>query len=223
MSTVSVDEYQRKTKELHDYLNTWIGFYYNQTYYCGWFWTNVATPISLALTILTAINAAQSSTKTFIPDEIYTILSFTTMILTTLNSYFRPNVRSIDANARLVKWIGFGHQLEHLSFDVMPEGKAKFEKYQSLLKEMDGFVCIQAAQERNFITDWWHSLMRWKNGDESELWLSWGQKINKTENKETNTQVEIPPLSTNPLLNGVLVNEVVTNTSREAPVQSPSS
>ena len=223
MST-RLDEYEEKTKEIHTYLDKWIGFYYNQTYYCGWFWTNVATPISLALTILTAINAAQSSTKTFIPDNVYTILSFTTMILTTLNSYFRPNVRSIDANARLVKWIGFGHQLEHLSFDVLPEGKEKFGKYQKLLKDMDDFVCIQAAQERNFITDWWHSLMRWKNGDKSELWLSWEEKIVI----EPKTRVEMPPLTNNPLLNAVPLNavplnEVVTNTSHEAADPPPSS
>jgi hypothetical protein len=218
MSTVSIEEYDKKTKEIHEYLNIWIGFYYNQTYYCGWFWTNVATPISLTLTILTAINAAQSSTKTFIPEDVYTILSFTTMILTTLNSYFRPSVRSIDANTRLVKWIGFGHQLEQLTFDVLVPGKEKFEKYQTLLKEMDGFVCVQAAQERNFITDWWHSLMRWKNGDESELWLSWGQKIDKTEDRGTNTSIEMYPLSNNPL-----TNQVVTNTSHEAAGQTPSS
>jgi len=210
MSNVTHEEYEKKAKEIHDYLNIWIGFYYNQTYYCGWFWTNVATPISLALTILTAINAAQSSTKTFIPDEIYTILSFTTMILTTLNSYFRPNVRSIDANGRLVKWIGFGHQLEQLTFDVLPEGKEKFEKYQTLLKDMDGFVCIQAAQERNFITDWWHSLMRWKNGDESELWLSWGAKINKTNTCETGVNTIHVEMSN-------LGNKVVTDTSHAEP------
>jgi len=174
MSTVA--DYETKTEELKNYLDKWIGFYYNQTYYCGWFWTNVATPINLALTILTAMNAAQSSTQSFIPEGVYTILSFTTMILTTLNSYFRPNVRSIDANTRLVKWIGLGHRLEYLVFDVMEPGKDKFEAYKKLLVDMDDFVCVQAAQERNFITDWWHSLMRWHNGEDSELWLSWGSK-----------------------------------------------
>ena len=117
MAEILDEEYQKKTKEIHEYLNIWIGFYYNQTYYCGWFWTNVATPISLALTILTAINA---------------------------------------------------------------------------------------AQERNFITDWWHSLMRWKNGAESELWLSWGVKKD-TNNASTNTsQIELSML-TNQVITGCLL------------------
>ena len=189
---ITVDDYEKKTTELHSYLDKWIGFYYNQTYYCCWFWTNIATPINLALTILTAINAAQSSTQSFIPENIYTILAFTTMILTTLNSYFRPSVRCIDANTRLVKWIGFGHQLEFLAFDILESGEEKFKKYQKLLTDMDGFVCVQASQERNFITDWWHSLMRWKNGEESELWLSWGSEKSMT-NSAMNTEIQLTP------------------------------
>ena len=201
--------YITKTKEIHNYLNIWIGFYYNQTYYCGWFWSNLATPINLSLTIFTAMMAAQSSTQAFIPENIYTIISFTTMILTTLNSYFRPSVRSIDANTRLVKWIGFGHRLEYLSFDVLEEGKTKFEKYQKLLVDMDEFVCIQASQERNFITDWWHDVMRWKNGPDSELWLSWGDTGSITSPTDKNTIIEL--------------QSCIKDTSREEPDPDPPS
>lgn len=227
-NVITINDYKIQTNNLHNYLDKWIGFYYNQTYYCGWFWTNIATPLSLSLTILTAINAAQSSTKSFIPENIYTILSFTTMILTTLNSYFRPNVRSIDANARLVKWIEFGHRLEQLAFDITPHGEEKYSKYKKLLVDMDGYVCIQASQERNFLTDWWHSLMRWKNGEESELWLTWEvYRIDKS--KEDTKSIDLSML-TNIVKNKLfdwsehsVSNPVVTNTSHAATDQPPSS
>jgi hypothetical protein len=185
MSLLTEEKYKKETDRLQEYLNKWIGFYYNQTYYCAWFWSNISMPINLSLTLFTALIAAQaSSTGSFLSEHDYMVLSFTTMILTTLNSYFRPSIKSMDTNTRLVQWIKFGHKLEELTFDDTPEGKEKFTKFKALLLQMNDFVCIQAGKDRNFLTDWWHSMMRWYRGEDTENWLTMGSTL--TDFKQTN-------------------------------------
>ena len=163
-------DYENEVNRLKDHLSYRIGFNYNRTWHCASFWTNVSTPINLSLTLLTALLAADaSSTGTLIDSHQYMILSFTTMILTTINSYFKPHIKSTDVNDTLTKWIEQGHKLETLEFADI-ELKQKYESYVELLKESNVLIKTQASKDRNFLTDWFHAVMIWYRGDEKEKW-----------------------------------------------------
>ena len=47
--------YENEVNRLKEHLSYRIGFNYNRTWHCASFWTNVSTPINLALTLLTAL------------------------------------------------------------------------------------------------------------------------------------------------------------------------
>ena len=171
MSREEDEFYKKELIRLKDHLNTRIGFNYNKTWHCASFWTNISTPINLSLTLLTALLAADaSSTGNLISQSQYMILSFTTMILTTINSYFKPHIRSTDVNDTLTKWIEQGHNLEGLEFSNL-NLKAKYEGYIKLLNDTNGLIKLQASKDKNFLTDGFHSLVRWYRGNNKEKWL----------------------------------------------------
>ena len=182
------EEYENKVKELRVYLDSWIGFYYWENYYCTWFWTNISMPINLALTLATALIAAQaSSTGSLLRENDYMVLSFTTMILTTVNSYFKPQIKSMDSSAVLTKWIELGYKLDDIIFDIQtPE--EQYKSYKTLFSDMNKQAASQAGN-RNFLTSWWHFGLRKWYGPESENWISSKPVVVKEEKKKDNEVV----------------------------------
>jgi len=185
MSREETEFYKKEIERLKDYLNVRIGFNYNKTWHCASFWTNISTPINLSLTLLTALLAADaSSTGNLISHNQYMILSFTTMILTTINSYFKPHIKSTDVNDTLTKWIEQGHTLETLEFSNL-ELKLKYDGYIKLLNDTNSLIKLQASKDKNFLTDGFHAVMRWYRGVNKEKWI-------KDENKPENHIINIP-------------------------------
>ncbi len=187
MSREEDEFYKKEINRLKDHLNVRIGFNYNKTWHCASFWTNISTPINLSLTLLTALLAADaSSTGNLISQNQYMILSFTTMILTTINSYFKPHIKSTDVNDTLTKWIEQGHNLESLEFTNL-NLKAKYEGYIKVLNDTNSLIKLQASKDKNFLTDGFHSLMRWYNGVDKEKWI-------KFNIEGENHIINIPPI-----------------------------
>jgi hypothetical protein len=169
VSKMSTD-YHKKIEELKNYLDFKIGYYYYDSYYNSWFWNNISMPINLALTLSTALMAAQaSSTGSLLSENDYMILSFTTMILTTVNSYFKPQIKSMDSGATLTKWVELGYKLDNLLFEnKCPEDL--YKDYKDLFTDMHKQASSQAGS-RNFLTSWWHYGLRKLYGPKSENWI----------------------------------------------------
>jgi len=163
-------DYHKKIEELKNYLDFKIGYYYYDSYYNSWFWNNISMPINLALTLSTALMAAQaSSTGSLLSENDYMILSFTTMILTTVNSYFKPQIKSMDSGATLTKWVELGYKLDNLLFEnKCPEDL--YKDYKDLFTDMHKQASSQAGS-RNFLTSWWHYGLRKLYGPKSENWI----------------------------------------------------
>ena len=69
--------------QLKDKLNTDLGFYYWKYYIAGAFWSNIATPINLCITILSALVSGQANTDSLLPTNIYKDLSIALLLLST--------------------------------------------------------------------------------------------------------------------------------------------
>ena len=64
-----------------DKLNYDIGFYFWKRYvYCA-FWSNISTPINLAITILTALTTGQSATNSLISESTNTRLGIAALFI----------------------------------------------------------------------------------------------------------------------------------------------
>ena len=182
----------KKVEELKNYLDFKIGYYYYDSYYNSWFWTNISMPINLALTLSTALIAAQaSSTGSLLSEHDYMMLSFTTMILTTVNSYFKPQIKSMDSGATLTKWVELGYKLDNLLFENK-SSEELYKDYKELFTDMHKQASSQAGS-RNFLTSWWHYGLRKLYGPKSENWIKGplsGFKKVVTVEKSSNLSIE---------------------------------
>jgi len=184
----------KRVEELKNYLDFKIGYYYHESYYCSWFWTNISMPINLALTLSTALIAAQAtSTGNFLSEHDYMVLSFATMILTTVNSYFKPQIKSMDSGAVLTKWVELGYKLDNLLFENKTSEEL-YKEYKELFTDMHKQASSQSGN-RNFLTSWWHFGLRKLYGSKSENWikgpLSGFKKVVSTEQSEKNDKEEV--------------------------------
>jgi hypothetical protein len=192
--TTGDEYYLKRVEELKNYLDFKIGYYYHESYYCSWFWTNISMPINLALTLSTALIAAQAtSTGNFLSEHDYMVLSFATMILTTVNSYFKPQIKSMDSGAVLTKWVELGYKLDNLLFENKTSEEL-YKEYKELFTDMHKQASSQSGN-RNFLTSWWHFGLRKLYGSKSENWikgpLSGFKNVVSKEQREKNDKEEV--------------------------------
>ena len=64
-----------------------IGYNYWKRYIASVFWSQISTPINLAITILTAITTAQIQTNDFVSPSASSNLAVISLILATLNTF----------------------------------------------------------------------------------------------------------------------------------------
>ena len=68
-------------------INYDIGYYWWKYYiYCA-FWSNISTPINLAITILTALTTGQSASQNLISNTISTQLGLCVLLLSIFNTF----------------------------------------------------------------------------------------------------------------------------------------
>ena len=130
-----------------------IGYYTWKVYiYCA-FWSNISTPINLAITVLTAITTGQSATQSLLTAELTTQLSFAVLFISIFNTFFRPNDQLSNCQLILKVWTDLGVEFESIYFDrvyTYEERAAQLKKYEAL------FVKVNAKKRdfsNNFLID----------------------------------------------------------------------
>ena len=100
--------YKVKIHKIEHFLDTKIGFYWWKKYIAGAFWSNIATPINLSITLITAFTTGQAVTESLIDSKTYSYLSVAALIISTLNTFFRPHIQLKDNIDEMKKWSEFG-------------------------------------------------------------------------------------------------------------------
>jgi hypothetical protein len=81
-----------------------IGYNYWKKYVASVFWSQISTPINLTITMLTAITTAQIQTNDLISPTVGSNLAIVSLILATLNTFFRPHTQYATNTELLTKW-----------------------------------------------------------------------------------------------------------------------
>lgn len=89
-----------------------IGYNYWKNYIVSSFWSNIATPLNLTITFLTAITTAQSQNTSLLPQNIYSNVTIINLIITTLITFFRPHEQFNVYSEYVKKWTELGVDLE---------------------------------------------------------------------------------------------------------------
>lgn len=161
-------------KKFENKLNGEIGFHWWKRYIAAAFWGNISTPINLLITLLTAIISAQANTDNLISKNTNSTLTVVTLVLSTLNTFFRPhNNKSMNIEI-MNKYNEFGIKFEEIYYspcltdnDLM----RRRDEYIKLQNELNKYETNQSPDTRNFFTDLIHLIARYTCLKHNDRWL----------------------------------------------------
>lgn len=133
-----------------------IGYNFWKKYVASAFWSQISTPINLTITFLTAITTAQAQTDSLIPQNLYSQLAIVSLIITTLNTFFRPHTQYATTTEYLSKWNDLGVQFEKEYYSrktLYNEIQERTVAYKKLHDEVNNLRKAEGANTVNFITD----------------------------------------------------------------------
>jgi len=158
MSEETLEKKFEKLYILRNKLDKEIGYNYWKKYVASAFWSQISTPINLTITFLTAVTTAQSQSENLISHSIYSQIAITSLIITTLNTFFRPHTQYAANTEYLSKWKTLGIEFEKEYFNRMEEEsieayKSKIEEYQKIQEKVDDLRKSEGTEMINFLTD----------------------------------------------------------------------
>lgn len=135
-----------------------IGYNYWKRYVASAFWSQISTPINLTITMLTAITTAQIQSDTFISREVSSQLAIVSLIIATLNTFFRPHTQYATNKEYLSKWTILGIQFEDEYYDrietkELESFRKKLTAYQKIQDEINALRKEEGTNTLNFLTD----------------------------------------------------------------------
>ncbi len=161
--TALMEEQMGKLDFLMKKIDRDIGYNFWKKYVASAFWSQISTPINLVITFLTAITTAQAQTPDLIAQSIYAQLAIVSLIITTLNTFFRPHAQFAINTEFLQKWNDVGIQFEKeyydkiivqtISDDDFKIVDAKIKKFEAIQDQMNALRKSEGTNTVNFLTD----------------------------------------------------------------------
>lgn len=163
--TVNINNKNELTNEmeiLEEDINKVIGFSWWKRYVAGSFWSNIATPLNVSMSILTLITTGEALTKTLLSQSVFSTLSLSALFISLFNSFFAPHRRMTENINTMNEWRAYGNRFEAIYYSPnrTPEDTLKrTELYRSLLIEIKEYSKDMPDQQ-NFLTDLIHIMVR---------------------------------------------------------------
>jgi hypothetical protein len=190
-----MDEQMGKLEFLMKKIDRDIGYNFWKKYVASAFWSQISTPINLVITFLTAITTAQAQSPDLIPQTVFSQLAIVSLIITTLNTFFRPHTQFATNTEFLQKWNDIGIRFEKeyydkiiiqsLSDDDIKTIKEKIKKYEQIQDDMNVLRKSEGTNTVNFLTDLLFLLCYSTCIRKYKRWLSHDQKIANEMDEET--------------------------------------
>lgn len=155
----------RKINYLHlvsveDNLDKLLGFYYWKRYIAAAFWSNISTPINLAITLLTAMTTAQATTLNLFSNSITSTISIITFALTVVNTFFKPHLQMTQNITIMEQWNSVGVDFELIFYDnnKYNEYDLFIENYRKIQERINEIRKTDGPDTINFLTDLIHMI-----------------------------------------------------------------
>ena len=141
-----LDQYQ----EICEKLNKDIGFYWWKRYVSAAFWANLSTPFNLAITLITALTTGQAATKDLISQTATLNLSISALIISTINTFFRPHDQMNEHLNQMKEWSKFGGKFDTIYYkpdDTMTQLGYKNNFFTDLIHVISKYGCLMGKKE----------------------------------------------------------------------------
>ena len=165
--------------QLKDKLDKDLGFYYWK-YYTLCFLSNIATPINLSITILSALVSGQANTDSLLSPQLYKNLSIALLLLSTVNTFLRPHIQMNENVQMKKKYDAIGSEFEKIVFSNISQNQ-KTKNYELIAEKIDK-LRIDTPVSQNYLTDLIHIICRNTCLIEKNLWLNLLYKNSHNEN-----------------------------------------
>jgi hypothetical protein len=149
--------------EIETKINIEIGYRFWKKYVNAAFWSYVSLPINLSITMLTAVSTGQAATNNLLPKSLYVNISLASLVISILNTYFRPYVQMNQNVDFMNKWSVLGYKFEEIYYSenkTLDQVNARLEKYAELLKNINELKKAEILETQNFLTDSIHLALR---------------------------------------------------------------
>jgi hypothetical protein len=160
-------------KELEGKINRDLGFRYWKKYVSAAFWSNIATPVNLAITLMTSITTGQATTDNLLSPPIFKSLSIATLIISMLNTFFRPTTKMTENIKEMNHWSELGCRFERIYYNIPDTNvQQKMEEYRRLHGEINVGKYTQNPEQQNFFTDFLHIIVMRTCLKRKNTWLA---------------------------------------------------
>jgi hypothetical protein len=150
-------------EEIETKVNTEIGYRFWKKYVTAAFWSYISLPINLSITMLTALSTGQAATNNLLPKNLYVNISLATLVISILNTYFRPYVQMNQNVDYMNKWSVLGYKFEEIYYSerkTTDQINARITKYEELIKTINDLKKTEILETQNFLTDSIHLALR---------------------------------------------------------------
>ncbi len=150
-------------KKLQRKLNGELGDVWWNLYVGGAFWSNISTPINLAITLLSAVTAGQATTSNMLSQSAFFKISKATLIISTLNTFFRPHTQlmGIMDSMKSINELGFRFESTYYSeCNGEADYLRRYSEYKQILMDLNKFQQSQSPDQQNFCTDFIYWLFK---------------------------------------------------------------
>ncbi len=161
---------------LEEKIDVDLGYYFTKKYIATAFWSQISMPINLALTFITALTTAQANTTGMLSDNVYSMISVAALILSVLNTFFRPHVQ-MSKNAELMReYSKIGSEFEAVYYGDANTIES-IDAYKSIQKRISELRDKEGLDTINFITDFIHLCARSCCFRSRQKWLDTNRTI----------------------------------------------
>ena len=150
---ITKTQLEDEIKNYVEKINYDIGYYWCKKYAYAAFWSNVSTPINLAITIITALTTGQSASQNLISTALNTKLGITVLVLSIFNTFFRPHQQMTINQELTKKWMKLGTKFDTVYYNKVYNNKERAVKLKKLQILFDSVNLIKRDNDSNYLID----------------------------------------------------------------------
>lgn len=152
-------------------LNRDVGRYWWKKYVVGAFWSNVSVPLNFSITLITAVTTGETASKALLSNESALYLGIFALGLSTINTFFSPEKKMIEAQEALRTWGRYGVLLEEVRLRDMSTPHKRIERRKEYASIMERVNELKRTQTSDFLTDLLHICIRACCIKQRERWV----------------------------------------------------
>ena len=192
---------------LEDKLNTDLGFYYWKKYVAAAFWSQVSMPINLVITLMTALTTAQAASPNLLPDGVYRTISISALILTVVNTFFRPHEQMTQSLESMQRWNALGIEFEKVYYNSannnygihITDLSGSILQYAAIQEKMNALRGQEGPATMNWFTDMLHMVAAKTCLRRYQKWLDFEKEVDASEEDRSMITLVQQPLPQGPL------------------------